>query len=95
MRSKLSAITARTPSRAGAFRRPVARRTAAVVTAGDHDRRRRLGAIAFGSLKYGHCLATRLMPGKAAFAIQHKLQFVADIGKCAADHHLVVRAAAI
>ena len=48
MRSKLTASTARTPSRRQALGRPVARRAGAVALAGDEDDGRALVAVALG-----------------------------------------------
>ena len=99
MRSKLCAITARTPSRLRALGGPVARGARAVLLAGEHEsgtrrrrsasrRRRSTSAPADGS---GAGAARWRV--EAALGARRELVAQADVGERAAHHHLVVAAA--
>src|ERR1700722_6699891 len=77
-----------------ALRRPIARRTAAVVAARNHDHGLPFRPIALRGGEHGHRLIARLMTGEAALALRNEFVLDAWIGKGAAHYHLVVRATA-
>jgi hypothetical protein len=94
MRSKLLAMTARTPSSMGALGGPVARRAGAVLFAGQHHERHAGGDVLHGRVVDGICSPPwgRWQGDAALDAAQHEV-LEADVGEGAAHHHLVVAAA--
>ena len=93
MRSKDSAITARTPSSAGALGRPVARRARAVLLAREHDQRRPLLGVPHRRVVDRHRLALGQVQRDAALVVPREQVAQPDVGERAAHHHLVVAAA--
>ena len=93
MRSKLSAITARTPSRtvplaAQSRELPVPYSLPAMTTSG-----RPVRLVEHGRVVDRHRLAGRRVPGEAALDIVEHAVADADVGEGAAHHHFVVAAA--
>ena len=93
MRSKLTAITARTPKQERALGRPVAARARAVLAAGQHHQRHALGFVLHRRVVDRHLLAVGHVPRDAAFGARRQQVADADVGERAARHHAVVAAA--
>ena len=93
MRSKLSAITARTPKQQRALRGPVARRSRAVLLARDDQQRRAFFLIFHRGVVDEHLLARGHVRGPAAFGSGRELVAQPDIGERSAHHHFMVAAA--
>src|SRR5687768_8217408 len=70
--------------------RPVSRRTSAVLLAGDHHQWGALGDEAHRGIVDAHLLSGWEMNGPVTLFAGHKLIAQTDVGKRAADHHLVV-----
>ena len=92
MRSKLSAITARTPEQHGALGGPVARGAGAVFLAGDDDQRSVIGFVAHGGVIDAHLLAAGQIQRDAPFGAGQQQITQPDVGEGAAHHDLVVAA---
>ena len=92
MRSKLSAMTARTPSSRVALGRPVSRGAGAVFLAREHHERHALRLVGHGRVVDRHLGAVRHVAGDAALGAGRELVADADVGKGAAHHHVVVAA---
>ena len=94
MRSKLSAITARTPRSKVPFAAQSRDDPDAVVRPGQDDERYAVGGVADGGLVDGHRLAAGLVAGPAALGAGRELVAEPDVGERAPDHDLVVARAA-
>ena len=92
MRSKLSAMTARTPSKAGALGRPIPARTRAVLLARHHHQGRTLPLVAHGRIVNAQNFPRRPMNAVAALPVRGHFIANADVGEGAAHHHFVVAA---
>ena len=93
MRSKLSAITARTPSRRVPFAAQSRDEPGAVLGAGDHHQRHAFVPVALAAASWiGISLSVRVVPRAASFDLRRHLVAHPDVGEGAADHHVVVQA---
>ena len=93
MRSKLSTMTALTPSSAVPLAAQSRLRAHAVFLAAEHDQRHAFLLVAHGGVVDRHLLAVGLVLGPAAFDARQHLVLDADVGEGAAHHDLVVAAA--
>ena len=93
IRSKLSAITAFTPSKKHALRGPVARRARAVFLAGDDHQGNAFCRVLYGSVIDEHLFAAWDVRRPSAFSAWSKLVPQPDVGKRAAHHNFVIAAA--
>ncbi len=93
MRSKLSAMTARTPRSAGPLAAQSRDDPDPYSWPGQHHERDAVGLVAHGGVVDAHLLAVGQMAGDPALGARGEQVAEADVGEGPAHHHLVVAAA--
>ena len=92
MRSKLSAITARTPSSLGPFAAQSREEPVPYSLPPMHDGGNAFALVALRRVEDRHRIARRIMDRVAAFGAAHHFVPDADVGEGAALHHFVIAA---